>query len=407
MLGAPLAMVAMPIYILAPDYFTRGLGLPLAGIGAVLFATRLFDALLDPWLGSRFDRYRARGVHREALAIAALILAVVFAALWQPPASLSDPARLGWVAACLFLSCAAHGAINLAYLSWGARLSDSRRLQLEASALRELAGLAGVCAASLLPAWLRQAGSPAEGMLGFSICFALCLFVGMAALLRHAPPWQPAARAPDLAWWQLAADEAVRPLLLPYALNAVAVALPSTLVLFFVADQLASPAWAGASLALYFLAAAAGLPAWQRIAAAIGPLRAWRGGMLLSVACFAWASCLGEGEAGAFAVVCLLSGLALGADLCLPAVLLARRLRPELPLTAAYGVLQAVGKLALASTGLALPLLALLGYQPGARGHWALAACYAGLPCLLKLGAWASSSRLREAFPQCRTGVST
>lgn len=405
LLGAPLAMVALPIYILAPDYFTRDLGLPLAGVGTVLFATRLFDALLDPWLGSQFDAYRARDLHRRALIIAALVLAVFFAALWQAPASLGTVGRLGWIAACLFTTCVAHGAINLAYLSWGARLSDTPSVQLKASALRELAGLAGVCAASLLPHWLLQHASPAEGMSLFSGCFALLLLMGMAALLCLAPPWQMAARPKTVAWWRLIVDDAIRPLLLPYALNAVAVALPSTLVLFFVADQLHAPAWAGIALSLYFVAAAAGLPFWQRLATRVGPLKAWRAGMLLAIACFVWTLWLREGQVYAFTVICLLSGLALGADLCLPAVLLARRLPPAMPLTAAYGVFQTVSKLALASTGLALPLLGWLGYLPGMRGHWALVALYAGLPCLLKLGAWASASALGEGHSNSRIEV--
>jgi len=94
-------------------------------------------------------------------------------------------------------------------------------------------------------------------------------------------------------------------------------------------------------------------------------------------------------------IVCALSGVALGTDLALPGALLA-------------GVIQANGQsgraegayfgwwnfaiklnLALAA-GLALPLLSLFGYAPGARDAQALNAllvAYCVLPCLLKLAA--------------------
>jgi len=54
--------------------------------------------------------------------------------------------------------------------------------------------------------------------------------------------------------------------------------------------------------------------------------------------------------------------------------------------------------LALAA-GLALPLLAVLGYQPGAQtGLTALAICYAGVPSLIKLLAAALLIRWRASL---------
>ena len=62
-----------------------------------------------------------------------------------------------------------------------------------------------------------------------------------------------------------------------------------------------------------------------------------------------------------------------------------------------FGVWTLLGKLALAVSGLALPLLAVLGYTPGmaatSHGGWALALLYAGLPCVFKLAALVALSR--------------
>lgn len=397
LLGLPLTMAALPIYVLAPDYFGRELGLPIAWVGAVLFASRLFDAALDPWLGGRMERLREQGRHKQGLLAGATVLALAFCALWQPPPALAPAGMLAWLAGCLFLTCVAHSAVYLAYLSWGSRLSALPAVQLKASAAREAAGLLGVLLASLLPTWLWRQLGPMAGMEVFGMLFVLGLALGLAALLGRAAPWLATPTGQALGWRNFWQSAAIRPLLLPYFFNALAVAIPSTLALFYINDHLQVPRLAGAMLGIYFLGAVLGLPAWQRLAGRLGPLQAWRLGMLLAVACFVSTVFLRAGDVWPYAAVCLFAGMALGADLCLPPVLVAQRTPATLPLTAVYGVFQTLGKLALATSGLALPLLALFGYQPGQQnqtGGWALLLSYALLPCLCKLAAWALSAPL-------------
>jgi Na+/melibiose symporter-like transporter len=123
--------------------------------------------------------------------------------------------------------------------------------------------------------------------------------------------------------------------------------------------------------------------------------------MALSVAAFVWAWRLGEGDVAAYAVICALSGLALGADLALPPSILAdvieRGARDGRRNEGAYfGVWNLVTKANLAiAAGVALPLLAALGYVPGAGGEpRALSLIYCLLPCVFKLASaallWAS-----------------
>ena len=112
---------------------------------------------------------------------------------------------------------------------------------------------------------------------------------------------------------------------------------------------------------------------------------------------FVSAARLGAGDVAAFAVVCLVCGLAQGADLSVPPALLAGLLRRAGRAGQAeglwFGWWQFTGKLSLAlAAGTALPLLASLGYQPGqpdappanALGLTPLVLGYAVLPCVLK-----------------------
>ena len=148
-----------------------------------------------------------------------------------------------------------------------------------------------------------------------------------------------------------------------------------------------------AFLGLYFLLAALSMPLWVRAVARLGLAQSWLWGMGLSVLVFAWTLGLGSGDVGWFLLVCALSGAALGADLALPSALLAgvvgqlgERGRGE---GAYFGWWSFATKFNLAlAAGLSLPLLAWLGYTPGAREEealWRLSLAYCLVPCLLKL----------------------
>ena len=169
-------------------------------------------------------------------------------------------------------------------------------------------------------------------------------------------------------------------------------------MLFFAQDRLrATPPQIALFLVLYFVSGALSMPGWLRVVRRFGLERAWLAGMLLAVACFGWAAALQGGQLVAFAVICVLSGAALGADLAVPGALLAlliERHGAQGTHDGAYlGWWNLATKLNLAlAAGATLPLLQWLGYLPGSQDPLALqrlAWIYALLPCALKLmAAW-------------------
>jgi Na+/melibiose symporter-like transporter len=131
--------------------------------------------------------------------------------------------------------------------------------------------------------------------------------------------------------------------------------------------------------------------------------------MVVAIATFVWAAFLGAGDTTAFAIVCVLSGLALGADLALPPSLLADVIGRDGRMHATgtyFGLWTLATKLNLAlAAGIALPLLGYLGYAPGARDTGAvhaLALVYAAVPCVLKLGAIGALCLFTRQFQETR-----
>jgi len=390
LLGLPLAFVALPLYVLLPNHYARAFGVPLATLGAVLLGARLLDALIDPLLGRLSDRLHARSAQAVLGfgAVAAGVLLLGFGLLFFPQ-WLVDPARHGALLAAatvlLAVTYAGYSMLSIAHQSWGAMLGGDALQRGRIVGWREGMGLVGVVLASVVPT---LAGLPAMVAL-----FGVLLAVGWIF-------WTQAPRPARIATPHSSIDlrlplrrAAFRRLLAVFVLNGIASAVPATLVLFFVQDRLRAPAaMEPAFLGLYFVVAAASIPAWLRIVRRWGLARSWLGGMCMSVAVFAWAGAMGAGDAVPFLVVCALSGFAIGADLVLPSALLAGIIAEagDQPHAGAYfGWWNFATKLNLAlAAGLALPLLGLAGYMPGARDASALQAlslAYCLLPCVLKV----------------------
>ena len=393
LLGLPLAFVALPLYVLLPNHYAREFGMPLATLGGVLLAERLFDAVSDPLLGRWADRLFLRSplVLLATGAVSAVVLAVGLTALFFPKVQ-GHGALAAWALACLLVTYLAYSQLGIAHQSWGARLGGDELQRSRIVAWREGAALVGVVLASVLPTLL---GLPV--MLGV---FASALVLGWLAWLRAPRPAPGAPQATNGAeLWRPWTRPAFRRLVTVFVLNGIASAIPATLVLFFIQDRLqAPPGQEPMFLAAYFLCAALSIPLWLRAVARWGLARTWLAGMLLAVAVFAWTAALGVGDSLPFLAVCALSGVALGTDLALPGALLAGVVAAEgdggQQEGAYFGWWNFATKLNLAlAAGLALPLLDLLGYTPGTRsaaGLHTLGMAYAVLPCALKLMAAAA-----------------
>lgn len=381
-----LAFLGLPLYVYLPAHYAELPGIGLAAVGAVLLFARLLDLLTDPLVGLLADRSRRQLAPQWLISLGAVLLAAGAWWLFRPPPDAG--------ATYLFLS------LTLTYLGWtllaipyyalGAELGDIHG-QTRVAAWREAGMIAGTLLAMILPVALGGADALATGSL---------------ALLWLLPP------AILAVWWLRGAGEShagqipfsllrlwrdtsrpARQVLAIHLLNALAGGTAATLFVIYTRDALGLDERAsGLLLLLYFVVGLAMLPLWVRVARRIGEAQAWRVAMLLAAAGFAPAALLGQGDAMAFALVCLVTGATLGADIALPAALQARLVVAETRRLARprggalFGLWGMASKLALAlAAGLALPLLGWLSEGGGWTRAEAVPWLYAGLPVLIKL----------------------
>jgi glycoside/pentoside/hexuronide:cation symporter, GPH family len=395
LLGLPLAMAALPLYVHLPKFYGDDLGMSLALLGAILLLTRLGDAVIDPLLGYLSDR---TGGRLGFIALGLPLLAIGMFALFHPPA---ESARLPiWAAGALVVTYLGFSLSSISYQAWGAQLSTDAHERTRITAAREIFTLIGVLIAAALPQWL--GGENAQGLGRFSLVFAALIAVGGAITLGASPRPAPRAVDPSGPWRAVTrplGNRDFRALLVVFILAGIAAAIPATLVLFYIQDVLRAPAASAVFLVLYFVAGAAGMPVWVSLARRAGKKSAWVVSMLVAVGAFVWAYLLGPGDVTAFGIVCVLSGMALGADLALPPSILAdvidrdAHTRPGTATEGSYfGLWNLVTKANLAAAaGIALPALAWLDYQPGGAGPTgALSLVYCLFPCAFKLAAAAA-----------------
>ena len=382
--AALLASAGLPIYIHAPKFFVDEYGVSLAALGSVLFGLRLLDVVQDPLLGRLSERLRHhRGV---AVAIACGLMAVSMYALFAVSPPLPP---LVWFAVTLTGVFSSFSFLMICFYAQGvakaASLPGAGHLLL--ARWRETGGLLGVCAASVAPVGLGAfMGAP---FAGFAVGFAV---LALASVVMMRNEWQQvdAPAAPGFAI--VLRDPVARMLLLIALLNAAPVAVSSTLFLFYVESALQAPGWEGPLLLLFFLAAAAAAPLWGFLAERHGPKPVLLAAMVLAIVAFGGALFLSAGDIALFALVCIGSGAALGADLTLLPAMFAARMAAISPSAAeGFGLWSLVSKFTLAFAAVTLlPILQMSGFGSDATVHSQSAIrtliwLYAGLPCILKL----------------------
>jgi len=389
--GLITAIPTIPVFTLVPGYYAGDLGLGLALTGLVLFLSRALDVVSDPLVGWWADRNGGADLRRLIL-YGALIGAPALVLLLSPPSW----AGALWLLLCSVFLYLGWTLVQIPYLTWGARLSTSYHQRTRITAAREGAVLVGIMLSGSLPAVLGLFGLEEAGRLSTLAWAAVVLGLPCFYLLLTRVP-APATRRPArIDWRGIQKNRLFLRLLGAWFINGLANGIPAVLFTFYCAHVLmVDDQTRNLLLALYLGCAVAGIPVWVLLSRRLSKHLAWSLAMTLTCPAFAVAAFLGPGQGETFALICVVTGLCLGADLALPPAIQADvadwdRLRYRRNRTAGlFSLWNMAAKLALAAAaGATLPLLGALGLDqptPAPAALTALAVIYALLPCVLKM----------------------
>ena len=397
--GFPLAALTVPLYIYLPAFYADEMGLGLGAVGGVLLAARLWDVVIDPLVGVLSDRWTTRiGRRRPWLIVGTPLALFAVYRLFLPASGVGATYLFIWTMA-LYL---AWTILLLPYYAWAAELSRDYHERARIAGFRESFVILGTLAAAGLPALHggRATGAAALALLAGLMMVALPIAVTTALVVAPdrpaAPITVPGADAAGRRWRAIVENRPFRRLIAAYLLNGLANAFTATLFTLFASHVVRVADQTGALLFVYFLAGIVSVPFWLMLSRRLGKHRAWAISLVWSCVWFAGAPALGAGDLAWYALISVMTGIGLGADLTLPSAMQADIVDLDTLGSGArraglyFALWTMATKLALAAAvGIAFPLLDRAGFDPARDNEGfaliALALLYASLPVALKL----------------------
>ena len=404
----PLASLYFSIYVLIGEFYFKNYGLALSVIGSIFIIIRLFDAFTDPIMGYISDNFPLRFGKRKPWVLIGGILFIF--STWMLFVPIYKSVDVEYFFFWLFISAIGWTIAYAPYYAMGAELSMDYLERSKVTFCRELFTILGIIFASLLYSISFDFDNKIfKSGIGSNIgLFQICIFSSVFFVLSMFLFLLSKSNSKEVSYDKnnilnifeifisLKKQKLMRKLLFSHFINGLANGLPPALFVFYVNSVLKSPEFTGILLFLYFLGALVGVPLWIFISNKLDKHRVWCYAMVYSCFIFIFVLFLEEYDLIFFAIICILSGLALSADLAIPSSIQADIIDLEYLKTGkrltgqffAFWGLVSKGAIAI-STGVALILLDIIGFNSdennGKNVLFAVSFIYAGLPIILKI----------------------
>ena len=374
----PIAGAGLPLAVYLPAYYAQQAGLGLTVVGLVFMVGRLWDTLADPLVGLLSDRTQTHfGRRRPWIAAGGALFGAATVALFWPP---ERPSAL-YLGGALFVFYLGWTMIQTPVSAWSGDLTARYHERSRVITFVQTMAAAGLMLVLVIPSLIDQLGhgqarAKVVAMGGFILAALAPGLIGGLFALR-APVSRPSiGPTPSIAsaLRQAAGD----PLLLRVFGSDFAVTLGQTirasLFVFFVVGYMGLPKWGSLLYLLQFVFGVFAGPIWLRVGYRFGKSRTVIVAELIQAAINLGLLFISRGQFGVLLALTIAQGLSQSSgNLMLRSMVadLADRQRLECGQERSgllFSVFNVASKTATAAAvGVALPLVAFLGFRPGAH----------------------------------------
>ncbi|MBB4617322.1 MFS transporter [Sphingomonas abaci] len=273
-LAIPLSGAGLPLILFVPQLYASHFGLSLATIGVIFFLGRFWDVASDPIVGTLSDRTRTRfGRRRPWIAAGGALFGTGSALLFFPPATV-PPLYLG---AALFVFYAGWTMIEIPFSAWAGELSGQYHERTRIVTYQQTMRAIGLLLVLILPTLIEQ-WRPADGVLKLHATGAFILATLAPALLLSltaiAEPPVPAQRQRRIGFWRsttlVFGDRLLLRVLASDAAVTAGQSIRAGLIAFFCVSYMGLPQWASGLYLLQFVFGVAAGPLWLAIGRRLG-----------------------------------------------------------------------------------------------------------------------------------------
>lgn len=350
-----------------------------AWVGTAMLLAKVWDAVIDPFVGNFSDRLQTRwGRRRPFFILFAVPFGATFVLLWAVPTGWNFTMTLIYVAVAFILHITAYSLMSVPYTSLTAELTDDYDERTRLTAYRMAFSIIGGLAAAVVPPMI--AGAYADKARGYGV---MGLIFGVVIILSPLAVFfgcreKPATRRPEeLPLWEgvklVFANKPFVLVIFMFLLSWVSMEIISTTLMFFLKYVLGMEGASDIIIGIIFLVAAGLLPFWVWVSGRLGKKKAYIIGMSYLAVILLAISLAGRGMETVVFVLAALAGVGVSAIHVLPHAIIPDCIEVDELKTgtkrsgAYYGVISFLQQLA-ASIGVFVSgqVLNLSGYVPDA-----------------------------------------
>ncbi|XOB60869.1 MFS transporter [Campylobacterota bacterium DY0563] len=317
LLAFPLATIGLPLYIYLPTFYATNVGIDIALVGIILFIARISDVFTDPLLGVLSDKCLKKYNSRKPfMIVGAFLLVVSFYFLINPNLEYKSY----WLFFFSVLIYFAWSMISIPYLTWSSELSTNYYEKTKLNSFREVSTILGLLLALVAPYFASSDKIEDKLNILFMVFFFVFVIFFLISMIKITPQQKALNNTFNLKDIKEVYKKIpqLKTLQLGYFFNNLANAIPATLFLLFIETVIKKEENSSEVLILYFLSGVLALPLWTLLSKKIGKKNVWIASILLASSSFIFVVFLEENDLLLFAIISIVSGLSLGADIAFP-----------------------------------------------------------------------------------------